>query len=110
MRTLLQNKIKENSIGKILVLSVDDAPDLFEPFIKRIETLEAEHKKYKQTTLGVYTDAEAARFLKVSKKKLQTLRNTSKIGFCREEYGRKITYKLQHLTDYLERNEFKPKK
>ena len=49
-------------------------------------------------------------FLKISKKKLQQLRNSRKIGFVRENGGRRIVYKHGHLMEYISANELKKKK
>ena len=58
----------------------------------------------------IYSDAEAAKYLRMSTKKLQSLRNARKIGFIRENGGRKILYCYEHLLEYLKLHELKKRK
>lgn len=58
----------------------------------------------------IYSDVEAAEYLRMSVKKLQLLRNSRKIGFVREGGGRKILYRHEHLLEYLAEHELKKKK
>lgn len=58
----------------------------------------------------IYSDVEAAEYLRMSIKKLQLLRNARKIGYIREDGGRKILYRHEHLLEYLLEHELKKKK
>ncbi len=78
--------------------------------MERLEKMEAYLYKKDTQINAVYSDAEAAEFLKCSTKKLQSLRNSRAIGFIRENGGRKILYKLEHLLEYLGSNEMKKKR
>lgn len=93
-----------------VLISLNEASELLEPINKRLEVIEENQRKLLLNSNKVFSDKEASDFLRMSCKKLQTLRNNRKIGFVREEYGRKITYKMQHLIDYLNANEIKAKK
>jgi excisionase family DNA binding protein len=75
--------------------------------MQKLEKLEAYLYKKESKNNPVYSDAEAAEFLKCSTKKLQNLRNAREIGFIRENGGRKILYKHEHLMEYLMKNELK---
>ena len=74
------------------------------------KNLEAILLKKGGNSKAVFSDIEAAEFLKCSTKKLQQLRNAREIGFVRENGGRKILYKYEHLIEYLENHELKKKK
>lgn len=93
-----------------VLISLNEASELLEPINKRLEVIEENQRKLLLNSNKVFSDKEASDFLRMSCKKLQTLRNNRKIGFVREPYGRKISYKLQHLLDFLNSNEIKAKK
>ena len=93
-----------------VLISLNEACELLEPINKRLEVIEENQRKLLLNSNKVFSDKEASDFLRMSCKKLQTLRNNRKIGFVREPYGRKISYKLQHLLDFLNSNEIKAKK
>ncbi len=96
-------------MSKILI-SVDEIAEHFKPIFDRMERMEENQAKLLSISNSVFSDKEAAIFLRMSVKKLQSLRNAREIGFVREPYGRKISYKLSHLLDYLNKNEIKAKK
>lgn len=93
-----------------LLIALDEAPEFFLPLTNRMDRIEKALSEFQQSREKVYSDTEAARFLNMSKKKLQSLRNTRQIGFIREECGRKISYLHEHLIEYLLKNEIKAKK
>lgn len=95
-------------MSKIL-LSAEELTSELKPLFDRLEKMEKNQAKLLSISNSVFSDQEAADFLKMSKKKLQSLRNDRKIGFVREPYGRKISYKLSHLVDFLNSNEIKAK-
>ena len=80
------------------------------PILVKMEKMEALLLKKDGSPKAVFSDSEAAEFLHCSTKKLQVLRNSREIGFIRENGGRKILYKMEHLMEYLENNELKRKK
>ena len=96
--------------NKVILISPGELTQFLQPILQRMEKIEA--YLYANNARGhpVYSDAEAAEFLKCSKKKLQNLRNAREIGFIRENGGRKILYKHEHLMEYLENHELKKKK
>lgn len=96
--------------NKVIVISSNEFTEFLSPIMERLEKMEAYLYKKDTQKNAVYSDAEAAEFLKCSTKKLQNLRNTREIGFIRENGGRKILYKYEHLMEYLEKNELKKKK
>ena|ERR1035437_7556333 len=96
--------------NKVIVISSNEFTEFLRPILERLEKMEAYLYKKDTQKNAVYSDAEAAEFLKCSTKKLQNLRNTRAIGFIREKGGRKILYKLEHLLEYLASNELKKKK
>lgn len=93
-----------------LLVSVEELTEEFKPLINRLEKVEEIQIKLLSNFNAVFSDKEAAAYLKVSRKKLQTLRNKREISFVREFMGRKVTYTLAHLLDYLKKNEIKAKK
>ena len=93
-----------------VLITLNEASEILEPINKRLEVIEENQRKLLLNSNKVFSDKEASDFLRMSCKKLQTLRNNRKIGFVREPYGRKISYKLQHLLDFLNSNEIKAKK
>lgn len=99
------------SESKIIVISEAAFVSSFlQPIQKRFEYLEDLLLKISTSKESVYSDKAAAAFLKMSTKKLQHLRNERKISFIREDGGRKVTYKHEHLLAYLAQHEFKTKK
>lgn len=54
----------------------------------------------------IYTEQEAANYLRKSTVCLRNARNRRKIGFIK---GNPVTYRLQHLKDYLDLLEVKPR-
>lgn len=96
--------------NKVIVISSGEFSEFLQPILQRLEKMEAFLYKKDTKSNAVFSDAEAAEFLKCSTKKLQSLRNDREIGFIRENGGRKILYKLEHLLEYLENHELKRKK
>jgi mannose/fructose-specific phosphotransferase system component IIA len=96
--------------NKVLVISASDLVEYLQPILQKMEKMEAILLQKGGNQKAIFSDSEAAEFLNCSTKKLQSLRNTRAIGFIRENGGRKILYKIQHLMEYLENNEFKRKK
>lgn len=96
--------------NKVIVISSNEFTEFLRPIMERLEKMEAYLYKKDTQINAVYSDAEAAEFLKCSTKKLQSLRNSRAIGFIRENGGRKILYKLEHLLEYLGSNEMKKKR
>lgn len=96
--------------NKVLVISASDLAEYLQPILQKMEKMEAILLQKGGSQKAVFSDSEAAEFLNCSTKKLQSLRNTRAIGFIRENGGRKILYKIQHLMEYLENHEFKRKK
>ncbi len=93
-----------------LLVSLNEVTEILQPILSRLEKMEENQAKLQSNSNRVFSDQEAATFLRMSTKKLQNLRNKRMIGFVRQEYGRKILYTLEHLLDYLKRNEIKAKK
>ena len=104
---MLQNNITMEN--KVLVISAAELIEYLQPILEKIEKLESLLSRKGGDQKAVFSDAEAAEFLKCSTKKLQSLRNAREIGFIREKYGRKILYKLEHLLEYLDKHELKRK-
>jgi hypothetical protein len=96
--------------NRILVISASELVEYLRPILLKMEKMEAILLKKDGSQKAIFSDSEAAEFLKCSTKKLQSLRNTRAIGFIRENGGRKILYKVEHLLEYLERHELKRKK
>ena len=96
--------------NKVIVISSEEFTQFLQPILQKLEKIEAYLSTNNARGHPVFSDAEAAEFLKCSKKKLQGLRNKREIGFIRENGGRKILYKHEHLTEYLENHELKKKK
>ena len=96
--------------NKVLVITPAELLEYLQPILIKMEKMEALLLKRDGNQKAVFSDAEAAEFLKCSTKKLQGLRNSRAIGFIRENGGRKILYKLEHLLEYLGSNELKKKK
>lgn len=96
--------------NKIIVISPTELSQFLHPLLQKLEKIEAHLSGNSSKNKTVFSDAEAADFLKCSKKKLQNLRNSREIGFIRENGGRKILYKYEHLIEYLEKHELKKKK
>lgn len=96
--------------NKVIVISPGEFITLLDPILQRLDKMESFLYQENTKTNAVYSDAEAAEFLKCSTKKLQNLRNAREIGFIRENGGRKILYKYEHLMEYLENHELKKKK
>ena len=95
---------------KVIVISPDALSLLFQPILDKIENIEKILSGKQSEKTAVYTDEQASQFLKISKKKLQQLRNNREIGFVRQNRGRRILYKHEHLLDYLQENELKKRK
>lgn len=95
----------ENKV--IVISSPQDFSELMQPILQKLEKMEALLLNKNSNTKAVYSDAEAAKFLSCSTKKLQSLRNAREIGFIRENGGRKILYRHEHLMEYLAKNELK---
>lgn len=96
--------------SKVIVISSSELTEFLRPIMERLEKMEARLSQNSSVTQSTYSDLEASLFLKVSTKKLQQLRNDRKIGFIREDDGRRILYTHQHLMEYLQSNELKKKK
>ena len=95
---------------RIIDLTLGDVVGYLEPMLRRIEKAQENLSGMEYGKDKVYSDTEASQFLKVSKKKLQNLRNALKIAFIRENDGRRILYKHEHLMEYLKNNEIKKRK
>jgi hypothetical protein len=95
---------------KVIVISPTELSDFLQPILQRLEKIEAYLTQKDTNSQRVFTEAEAAEFLKCSTKKLQNLRNCRKIGYIRENDGRKILYTIEHVLEYLAINELKRKK
>ena len=100
----------EKMENKVLVISAAELIEYLQPILQKVEKMEALLLRKDGYQKAVFSDAEAAEFLKCSTKKLQSLRNSRAIGFIRENGGRKILYKLEHLLEYLGSNEMKKKR
>jgi|JI10StandDraft_1071094.scaffolds.fasta_scaffold67698_6 predicted subunit of tRNA(5-methylaminomethyl-2-thiouridylate) methyltransferase len=98
------------SSNKVIVISVEEFLNILNPLFQRLDHFESLLSQKFSIVNSTYSDAEAAKYLNMSTKKLQHLRNARKIGFIREDGGRKITYKHEHLLEYLASNELKKKK
>lgn len=96
--------------NKVIVISLSEFTEFLQPILQKLGRLEEFLFKGSPTNDTVYSDAEASLFLKVSKKKLQNLRNAREIGFIREVNGRRLLYKHSHLMEYLQKNELKKKR
>ena len=96
--------------NNIIVLTPENFSEYIQPILKKLDLIEGYMAKNTPVNQTTYNDLEASRFLKVSKKKLQQLRNDRKIGFIREDDGRRILYTHEHLMEYLQSNELKKKK
>lgn len=96
--------------NKILVISSTELLEYLQPILQKMDKMEALLVKSTGSFQDVFSDSEAAKFLKCSTKKLQQLRNSRNIGFIRENGGRKILYKYEHLMEYLAKHELKKKK
>jgi hypothetical protein len=106
----MANNKKQQMDNKVIVISPDEFTQFLQPILQRLEKMETYLYKNDSKNNSVYSDKEAAIFLKCSTKKLQNLRNKREIGFIRENGGRKILYKHEHLMEYLENHELKKKK
>ncbi len=93
-----------------VLITLNEASEFLQPILNRLEKIEENQSKLQSNSNRIFSDKEAADFLRMSVKTLQTLRNKRLIGFVRQEYGRKILYTLDHLIEYLKRNEIKAKK
>jgi len=93
--------------NKVIVISPLEFSEFLQPILQKLEKMEALLLNKSSDNKAIYSDAEAAKFLKCSTKKLQSLRNAREIGFIRENGGRKILYKHEHLMEYLLKNELK---
>ena len=96
--------------SKVIVITPQELIQYLEPIIERLDKIQSYFLKGQTESKSVYSEAEAAEYLKCSTKKLQGLRNNREIGFVRENGGRKILYKHEHLIQYLEQHELKKKK
>lgn len=96
--------------NKVIVISPTELSEFLQPVLKRLEKMETYIYSSENKNKAIFSDSEAAEFLKCSKKKLQNLRNAREIGFIRENGGRKILYKYEHLMEYIEKHELKKKK
>ncbi len=95
-------------MSKILI-SVEEISEHFKPLFGRLEKLEKDFS-LQVVSDRVFSEKEASEFLKISTKKLQTLRNKREITFIREFMGRKVLYRYSHLIAFLQKNEIKAKK
>ena len=95
---------------RYFMVSEDVLSGIKELIATRLDKIEKLISGQVAITAPTYSDAEASKFLKISKKKLQQLRNSRKIGFVRENGGRRIVYKHGHLMEYISANELKKKK
>ena len=85
--------------NKVIVISESEFFGFLNPLIQRLDKMETLLLKNDMKNMPIYSELEASKYLKVSTKKLQLLRNARKIGFIREDGGRKISYKHEHLMD-----------
>ena len=93
--------------NKVIVISLNEFSEFLKPILQKLVKLEEFLFISAPKNDTVYSDTEASRFLKISKKKLQNLRNAREIGFIREANGRRVLYKHIHLMEYLQNNELK---
>ncbi len=107
---VLLNKKHLLMTNNIIVLTPENFSEYIQPILKKLDLIEGYMARNTPVNQTTYNDMEASRFLKVSKKKLQQLRNDRKIGFIREDDGRRILYTHEHLMEYLQSNELKKKK
>ena len=77
---------------KIIVISVEEFLYFLHPLSQRLEKIEKLLSTKSNSIESIYTDTQAAKFLKMSTKKLQHLRNARKSGFIHVDGGRKIAY------------------
>ena len=96
--------------NKVIVITPSEFNEFLQPIIQKLGKMEEFLYKSSPANDTVYSDVEASLFLKVSKKKLQHLRNAREIGFIRETNGRRILYKHSHLMEYLQNNELKKRR
>lgn len=96
--------------NKVIVISTTELAEFLQPIMQKLDKMETQLSQNSSVPQKTFSDMEASRFLKVSKKKLQQLRNDRKIGFIRENDGRRILYRYEHLMEYLQSNELKKKK
>lgn len=96
--------------NEIIIISLEHFSEYINPILEKLERIEEFLSRNGPACQSTYSDLEASLFLKVSTKKLQQLRNDRKIGFIREDDGRRILYTHQHLMEYLQSNELKKKK
>ena len=107
----MESIAQKKTDNKVIVISASELiEEYLQPILERMQKMEAILLKKDDSHKAIFSDSEAAIFLNCSTKKLQSLRNSRAIGFIRENGGRKILYKIQHLMEYLENNEFKKKK
>lgn len=96
--------------NNIVLLTSENFSEYIAPLLKKLELIENYLFTNNSVNQRTYSDSEASIYLKISKKKLQSLRNARKIGFIRENGGRRIIYKHDHLVEYLASHELKKKK
>jgi|GEM_PF-5104923 len=96
--------------SKVILITPGELTLFLQPIITRLDKMQEYFTNSDTKTKVVYSETEAAAYLKCSKKKLQGLRSRREIGFVRENTGRKILYKHEHLVQYLEQHELKKKK
>ncbi len=98
-------------VNKVIVIGATEFLNLLEPLFYRLDKMESIMLNTGASGRSlIYSEFEASKFLKVSTKKLQLLRNARKISFIREDGGRRVLYKSEHLLEYLDKHELKRKK
>jgi excisionase family DNA binding protein len=98
-------------MSDIIIIKQEELNRLLKPLIDKVDNLAKSFENAKAiSNKAIYSEAEAARFLSCSTKKLQQLRNNHDIGFVRQKNGRKVLYRYEHLMEYLASHELKKKK
>ena len=96
---------------KIIVGDIRDIEELLKPINQKLDTI-IEYFLTGNSPIAktVYGNVDAAKYLRMSTKKLQNLRNARKIGFIREDGCRTVLYRHEHLVEYLLAHELKKKR
>lgn len=95
----------------LVVNDINDIQEILKPIYQKLDFIIQQMQSGNSAIQkNIYSDEEAADYLRMSVKKLQLLRNTRKIGFIRENGGRKILYRHEHLLEYLAEHELKKKR
>lgn len=95
----------------LVVNDINDLQEILKPICQKLDFIIQQMQSGNSAIQKkIYSDEEAAEYLRMSVKKLQLLRNNRKIGFIRENGGRKILYRHEHLLEYLAEHELKKKR